>query len=631
MRAVLLALVVGCASPPSTELYPHPWPDEHLRRPDGTLQLDGFPSGNGAEIRDDALNALRGTGGFGLTSPILFPFDGHLDPASLPDVRASLDPNANVFVINVDRRSPAYGRRSPVDAAFLPDGGPFGGTNLLVVLPYPGIPLLPDTLYAAVVTTRTRYADGSPVEATVGRSPTAAHITAREALVELGVPLDSIAQIAVIRTEDPTSGLFEAVAQVGVEERVELEPPELVESFSEYCVFRSSTWMPVYQRGEPPYERNGGEWVARDGRLVLQARLESTVWITVPRSPEPTYPSAVLVRAGAGGDRPLVDRGPRDRDGVSEPGTGIARELSQAGYIGLSVDGPLGGRRNLTGWDEQTAIFNVRNPPALRDNVRQTALELVLFARAIEGFAFDGSACEGGSPEITLDLYPVLIGHSTGATIAPLAAAVEPRFSALILSGAGASWIRQVVHKRSPVPLRPVAEMLFDYWPHRELTEHDPLLGLLQWAGEPADTVVYGRLVQNRPVLVFQGILDTYIPPPIANPLAMSLGLDLAGRALDEDLGYRAALSDLALTGGTQRTLPTDSGSRPRFLTQHASDGIEDGHEVLFQRADARHQLRCFLASLREGRPRLVASSPGRAAGSSASSCAPNTSLTPSP
>jgi len=87
----------------------------------------------------------------------------------------------------------------------------------------------------------------------------------------------------------------------------------------------------------------------------------------------------------------------------------------------------------------------------------------------------------------------------------------------------------------------------------------------------------------------------------------LGLGLDLAGEPLDGGLGWRTAAEDLALGGGTVRGLPVrpDGGGRLRVVTQHPPDGIEDGHEVLFQQPAARRQLRCFLASLATGEPTL--------------------------
>jgi hypothetical protein len=49
-------------------------------------------------------------------------------------------------------------------------------------------------------------------------------------------------------------------------------------------------------------------------------------------------------RTGAGGDRPLVDRGVRGANGMPlEPGTGLGRDFAREGVAGISWDGPHGG------------------------------------------------------------------------------------------------------------------------------------------------------------------------------------------------------------------------------------------------------------------------------------------------
>src|SRR5690606_37485035 len=107
-------------------------------------------------------------------------------------------------------------------------------------------------------------------------------------------------------------------------------------------------------------------------------------------------PLLVFSRTGGGGDRPLVDRGVRDADGnVIVPGSGPALELSRAGFAGASVDGPHGGLRNVTNGDEQLLVFNFQNPLALRDNVRQSALELALLPEVLDGVSIDVSDCPG--------------------------------------------------------------------------------------------------------------------------------------------------------------------------------------------------------------------------------------------
>ena len=637
MRAlVLLApllLLGGCGLFPAhndSELYDAPWPDERLRRDDGTVDVSAFPLGTQVPLRFQVIEGLEGARGFGLSSAIYVPLAMDLDPSSLPSLEQSTDPGSSVSLIDVDRASPELGRRVPIDVRFTPETTPFAPARILSLLPQQGAPLRPETLYAAVVTARVRTSDGEPLHASErvtrivrGRSDASLHAISSydEALArlhELGVAASELAELAVFRTgPDPALELRRAVAQALGDHLPAAGHAELIEEHPDYCVFETRLRMPVYQEGRPPYLFEGGAWARRaDGELALQREEDARMFVTVPRSPsEGPYPTAVLVRAGAGGDRPLIDRGVRDRAGQSAPGTGLAVHLAHAGFAGVSVDGPLGGIRNIAAWDEQFATFNFLNLAALRDNVRQSALELVLVAHALDALELDASACRGASARVRLDAsHLALIGHSMGATIAPLAAAAEPRFRALILSGAGASWIRQIIYKRSPFATRGMAELMLGYsLQARTLSEHDPMLSLLNWAGEAADPQSYGRaLAEGSPpdVLVFQGLLDTYIPPPIANPLNLALGLDLGGVELDEGYAeYRSYASDAALGGHEVLALPvqgnTPSGAT-RVLAQHPEDGIEDGHEVLFQQVGAQRQLRCFLESFARGTPIVV-------------------------
>ncbi len=621
----------------STALWDAPWPDERLRGADGRVRLQ-FPTRRAGIVRTLA-GLLEGAGGFGTSSTLYFPLDGAIDPSSLPAVHESLSPEASVFLMDVDPASPERGQRVPVVVGFEADLGPYGVPNVLGVLPFQGRPLQANRLYAAVVTTRVGGADDGALgvapgfDALVrGERPTgmseaafAAHQSALEALRDAGVSIAEVAATAVFRTWDPMGELAAARAQVVAEPLpAPTAPFEAREVFDDYCVYHTTIRMPSYQTGEPPYLTEGGSW-ARDasGRLVLQRTAESNVWVTIPRGamPEAGFPTALFVRTGGGGDRPLVDRGPRpEAGGTSVPGSGPALNFARAGVLGVSVDGPLGGLRNLEDWDEQFAIFNINNPAGLRDTIRQSALELILLAHVLPTLSVGAEACPdlttpAGDGVVRLDTSRLAImGHSMGATIAPLAVALEPAYRALVLSGAGGSWIENVLHKRSPLEVRPLAEGLLGYT-ERSLTPHDPALALLQWAGEPADPQVYARAIVEAPtpgearhVLMFQGILDTYIPPPVANALSLALGLDLGGEGLDETLdGYEPLGRYLDLAGRTRLALPVAGnrveGSVTAVVVQHEEDGIEDGHEVVYQTVPPQRQYRCFLEGLLGGVP----------------------------
>jgi hypothetical protein len=614
-----------------------PFPSDDLLRDDGSVAIDAFPNPQAIALVDQAKQLVaHDARGFSQNGAVFFRLTGAIDPAGLPDLATSVTPSASVFLIGVTAAAPDYLRRYPVRVAFDPDGGPFGAPNLLSALPLQGVPLRAKTTYAAVVTRAAGLSPSPEMAAIAARSrpdamPQRAFDeaqTALGALAQAGVAPADVAGIAVFTTDDPTVQLGAVTQDMLARPLPALRaPPQRTDLFDDYCVYASTLPMPDYQQGAPPYDfgSSGGAWTFDpSGHPVVQRQEDARVVVTVPRAPMPAagYPLMIFVRTGGGGDRPLVDRGPQAMTGgpAIAPGTGPAQWFAKAGVAGAQVDGPHGGKRNLTGADEQFVMFNVFNGPALRDNVRESAAELVLFAHVLEGMEIDVSDCPGATSPARFDVQHMgLMGHSMGATIAPLVLAAEPMLGAAVLSGAGASWIENVVWKQEPVEVRPAFELLLKYVPlERTLTENDPVLTLFQWAEEPADPLVYGRGLVSEPlpgqrprhVLMEQGIVDHYIMPPIANATSLSLGLDLAGAPLDAanaELtadGAPALEGLLAFSGRAQITLPASGNVASRataIVVQHPSDGVEDGHEVVFQTDPPKREYRCFLQSWASG------------------------------
>jgi hypothetical protein len=151
--------------------------------------------------------------------------------------------------------------------------------------------------------------------------------------------------------------------------------------------------------------------------------------------------------------------------------------------------------------------------------------------------------------------------------------------------------------------------------------QYDPLLSMIEWAAEPADLAAYGPRVIHDPttgsarhMLVFEGIVDTHELPPLSNAASLSLGIDLGGDWLDSRSdalkSYTPLGSLLVLAGRQTITLPVSenvvvdaSTSVTGVVVQHPSDGIEDGHEVVFQTDGPKKQYRCFLEGLAKGSP----------------------------
>jgi hypothetical protein len=651
----LAAIMTGCTGPSSESpnggasirtdhtataaFFDAPFPSDARLLPDGTADLSAFPNPASNALAKTIIDIASITRGFGTTTPVWFAADREIDTSRLPSVHHSMAPDSPVFIVNVTESSADFLRRTPIEARWLADGGPYGAPNLLALLPVQGIPLRLQERYAAVVrksltvpALEASTAMGHFVEGTAPPGMNAdAFVKHRDALVHLaaaGIPTDDIAAFTVFTTGAPISDYEAAFTAASSDAPTPLPQTPFVQNevFADYCVYETTILMPVFQEGTPPYTSKGGAWkFDTAGKPILQRYEEANFVVTIPRIPMPAsgYPMVVFSRTGAGGERPLVDRGVRATPGgpAIEAGTGPALVFAKAGFAGASVDGPHGGRRNVTKGDEQFLVFNIGNPIALRDNIRQSALELGLLPPILQQITIDVSDCAGavtadGKAKFDTSTLTIM-GHSMGASIVPLAAAFAP-YRAIILSGAGGSFLANVVHKQKPLATKPLAEVLTGIaGSGYSLSEVDPLLGLLQWAGESADVPPYARLIREsstsepRHVLMMQGIVDHYILPPIANPMSLSMGLDLAGEALDEanaELQAYTPIGDLLdLVGRKQISLPSagNAGSATAVVVQHAEDGIEDGHEVVFQTEPPKRQIRCFLESLAKGKPRV--------------------------
>ncbi len=652
----LLPLACSAASPQAApgptvnmrfaraSFYDAPFPSDDLVKADGTIAIAAFPNPSGVSLVDQAKALAGAAHGFSEAGAIYFTTTGAVKAGALPDLATSVTPRASVFLMGVQPGSPEYLHRVPVTVRFDADGGPFGAPDLLSLLPLQGQPLRPKTRYAAVVTTAIGVSPSDDMAAIAGGpGPRGISLAAageyRDALATLeraGTPRGEVAGLAVFTTDDPAA-LVKVVLDDAVANHLPApdQPFTQTDLFPEFCVYASTLPMPDYQAGAPPYDfaTSGGTWTFdASGKPLVQRTEEAGIVVTIPRQPMPPggWPLAHFIRTGGGGSRPLVDRGPQAVNGgpALTPGTGPALWFARAGLAGASVDGPHENLRNLTNGNEDYVIFNVFNAPALRDNVRESGVEYALFAHVLSGLTLDVHDCPGTTSPARFDASRfALMGHSMGATIAPLSLAFEPLYEAVVLSGAGASWIENVMWKTQPMPVRGDIELFLGYTQQkRHLVEEDPVLTLFQWAEEPADSAVYARDVVAEPpagiaprhVLMEQGIVDHYIMPAIADGMSLSLGLDLAGTPLDASSpelqsDHSPTLeSVLPYSGGTQLPLPV-SGNRhaagqvqTTVVAQHPSDGIEDGHEIVFQTDPPKREYRCFLQTWAAGQTPYV-------------------------
>ena len=637
-------IVIGCSDDPrgphvlmdprrAITFFDAPFPDDGLRTGD-RVDVSGLPNPGATPSVETIRTLLADNTGFARTGGVFFQLSAPLDVSRLPSIAESIGAASPAFVIDLET-----GVRAPLEVSFAEEGTQYGAPNLLALLPVQGIPLRARSRYAAVVTTALRTAEGEALSAATD-GELARWSTELETLAAMGVERANIAGLTVFTTGDPSAQLGAVRAAVLARPLPVIDAPFVrTELFADYCVYETTIPMPDYQAGTPPFDTMGGTWqLDATGAPILQRTPTSSLVVTVPRSAPPAggYPLVVFVRAGGGGDRPLVDRGQHATAGGTaiEDGEGPARYLARANFAGIQVDGPLGGRRNVTMGDEQFLLFNVSNIGAMRDNIRETALELDVLAHVATNLHLDASDCPPagtsgvGPGDVAFDDDRfALMGHSNGAWISPIAAAHEPLFRALILSGAGGSWIANIMYKQKPVaPYAVIATLLRVF----ELRADDPVMTFIQWALEPADPQVYGAAITSAPptgsdprhVLIAQGMVDNYILPRIANATNLALGVDLAGPALDAASDPRLAdqlpISPLlplvdrrAIALPASGNLAISGRAATAVVVHRPEDGLEDGHEAMFQTDAPKHAYQCFLASwLATGTPTVPVDAP---------------------
>ncbi len=619
----------------ATDLQRTAFPSEHFRNREGTLNLESLGPRT-HPIFQHVIAGLSLRDGFGITTGALFPLSAPIANAREIEAR-TVDENvasdASVYLVDID-----LGIRAPMSMHFVEDAGAYGAPNTLAMMPLQGAPLAVDHLHAAVVLRRAVVPRDArlPIQAWDWSSERT-RVCAAECpsfvpdydrawdFVQRSLAAnDRVFAFTVFRTGNPRR-LVEARLQAARAHEIRgHDEPVLVIEEPEYCGFETRVSVPVFQRGTPPYNESGGDVLSADGALQEVAREDARVFFSIPRNPATTaMHTAILVRAGAGADRALFDRGVvHETNGVPEPGRGIAVHLARAGYAGVSIDGPQGGIRSRTA-EEQYTFFAITNQRAMTGNLEQAALELSLLPRWLRAATWSSASCSEAMRAIHFDAeHLVLIGHSTGASIAPLAAAYMTDVDAVVLSGAGGSFAANLMFKESPLVVRPLVAGLLGI-PSETMSLGHPALQLFQWAAEHVDTQVFAEQVAwptpqtPRDTLVFQGIVDSYILPPIANALQGAMRIDQGGEFLDHvssRLHSFAPLSDFLARNQRQllplpihNNLRAEGSEATGAVVQFAEDGIQNGHEVFWQRADAHSMLRCFLRSHLRGNTVIAA------------------------
>lgn len=609
----MLTLLLACAPQLPTvandlagAFFDSPWPNDQRVTPLGGPALEGFPNADKYPL----LAAYLELGAEVLTgaspqAPVYFRFEAPIDTAALPTPLGSLEPDAALFLLDIDPRSPDFGQRVPIAWDWQADATEYQPANLLALAPLPGAPMRPDTRYAAVLTTALAAPD--PRLPARWREDESLR-DARAALFQAGVPVEEVAMLTTFRTGDPTAELGQIAWQI----RTDLGQPDLGQQLTfvsrnhYFELYEGTLAIPIWQHGEAPYASEGGAFV-----LDEQGRAELYTWqrvkfaLAIPRKQEEPvggWPLAIYAH-GTGGDHLTCCEGDSQ---LTE-----AAVLAERGIATLGIAQPLHGDRAAPGTNIELHTFNYFNPDSGRSVMRQGALDIVYLAHVFSG---PQHALLGEEAEL-LALNPerlVFFGHSQGGITGAMALPwVGDLFPGAALSGAGGVLsVTLTERKQGGLDIEALVKETLDFDSDEELDPLHPVAALVQTLSDVSDTVHYAPLWFSRrglldqpPISVFmtEGMLDEHTPPATTEALAAAAGVPVLSPA--------ARISDAHQAAGLAEEPRPAALNRPGWDGTPVTAGLaqfpEEDHFAVFNNDEAAAMYGDFLQTVLAGEPRV--------------------------
>lgn len=586
----------------------HPWPSDALRRGDGSLRLDHFPNVTESSTLEDYLRIIQAhTRAYATSAAFYLAFDADADPASLPaDPGAALAEDATVRLVDIDPDSPERGRQFPLTLRYRTQAGLHLPAFNLTGLPLYGSGLRSDTTYAVLLSPKVRGVDGAAL------TP---HPRLRAALSKGcrdTAPATLFAALAPLRDfiddgfvdDDEVAGATVFTTQAAVEEL-----RALTAAARAYPVPAASGWafeggdartfrlraeleLPGFQSGERPYrgiEDGGGLLRGDDGGYQVDHTERTRVGVALPQAgtmPAGGWP-VVLYSHGTGGDY------------ASAFSDEVAGQLGRLGIAVVGYDQTLHGPRDPTGSDPNLTFFNLFNPLAARDNVRQGAADLAVMTSVLAQLRIPADVTAGRG-EVRFDPARIaFVGHSQGSLVGAPFAAADPRPVAHVFSGLGAVLTLTMLLRKDIVNFESLLHSLLGYPEDVPLDELDPVLNLLQTFIERADPIAYADSYLSDPpegvrsdILMVEGFLDFASPARGQEAFSVQAGLPVVA-PLERLPEAAAVLGPAAQTAPAQANVVSAAGPATFGLLQYPNET----HFPIFENANANRRFVEFVRS----------------------------------
>lgn len=573
-----------------------PFPTDAVRDGDHLGVLAGMDTFV-ARYGDLVTAHLAALDGFGLRPLVELPLTGPIDPETL---------DGHAFLVDVDADSPERGRQIAMTWRYDAERMVIAGR------PTSGELLREGTRYAAYVTTAIRDAAGAPLGRASGLDELRGGAPARwrttaDALRELDTRGD-IAGIAVFTTQHATRPLVAARELLATLPPSELSFPDPAIIFAGTTALDRVIGVSTRATDGPRagLERWGNDnptGIAHDHVGVIgsgqmtSARFRradagtndpsdetftdppsvvtlETIPVTfiLPSSPMPAggYP-IVIYGHGLGASRdqllsfaePLTSQGYAivgiDMSGHGSRFDAVDAIANMAGQL-KDFSGEAAGSDGFGDTTGQVTQFDFfegfLNVSAIRDSIRQSALDLSRVAQMIRRPDLDLSALAGpGSANPKLDTTRIAyLGESFGTVVGTLFAAIEPDVHLFVLDVPGGGIIDTLLPESAEIGAMAMPLIESIYGARTQLDGWNPLIGMMQAVIDGGDPLSYaphvtrdrfalaGTTLPARSVVAIEVLGDQVLSNAGTDALVRGMGLDV----LTPDLAPPSGLVEVA-------------------------------------------------------------------------------------
>jgi hypothetical protein len=522
--------------PAQTDFYRMPWPSDARLSVDGRVDVSDLPHADDAFVAKyvDALRAVRGYS----TMPVIYiPFvdaagldEDALDADALPSPQRTLEADSSVQLIDLSAEN--CGARTPLEVVFDAEGGKYIAAQTLKVAPMPGWVLRPATPYALIVTTEFGAGDQTTARTQLfadylnghgdNERLTASFEPLLNCLPQTELSADDIAIATVFHTQNPVAETRQMREVVWSDQTPVKDIGEwlLVEEASNETrkVYRGRAPFPIFQKGVPPYDTEGGLVFGEDGMPVIQ-RWESVPFLVVVPAEHPDPLNLLIWESGTGA---VIGNSLDEWHWQASLANGFAIATFVPQFHEFRGEG---------NYDPIMDSFNYLNPVSGRTVFRQQAAETSYFIR----FLIDKVVEKQELPTIKTDRI-FYGGHSQGSLVGSLVAGVEPRIDTYVFSGVAAYLTETILARKEPFDIAKLLETLLDL--DRPADRFHPMIQIAQtgadvvdaqnyapfWAGWPGNPdgsnvlIINGKFDDTTSILGMNALMCAGEIPPVGTP-----------------------------------------------------------------------------------------------------------------